>query len=342
MRSLLILAFFCFSFYGQSQQSNSSNSFTIKGQFDEDLNGRAVLKYGRLELKEKVRDGKFNFTGHIKYPQAAVITFKGKKTQSFYIENNTIVIRLKESLKTGYNGSKKEIWEIVSIKGSQTQSLSEDFNSFYKSNRSLKNFKHILFNYLDKKISKYPDNPFYYPIVYQYARRQELMSHAQIIRLIDKMDLVYLSEKQRFNLLKILERNNRYSVGKMFPDEELELQNGKQNRIYSKLGKITLIDFWASWCMPCRKKNPEIKELYNKFHSKGFNVIGISTDRDQKKWKLAIKKDDLPWTNFNTNTFNRKMQISSIPYTYLLNQNGKIIGINLSQNELKDILRKEL
>lgn len=107
------------------------------------------------------------------------------------------------------------------------------------------------------------------------------------------------------------------------------------------LGKVTLIDFWASWCAPCRTANPKLVALYNEFKGKGFNIISVSLDDDAAKWKEAIAKDELTWTQVSNlkqmeeNPIAMQYGIELIPTTFLLDAKGKIVGIDLTHEEMK-------
>ncbi len=107
------------------------------------------------------------------------------------------------------------------------------------------------------------------------------------------------------------------------------------------LGKVTLIDFWASWCAPCRTANPKVVALYNEFHGKGFNVISVSLDTDAAEWKEAIAKDKLTWTQVSNlaemekDPIVKQYGVKLIPTTYLLDASGKIVGIDLPHEEMK-------
>lgn len=101
-----------------------------------------------------------------------------------------------------------------------------------------------------------------------------------------------------------------------------------------------MIDFWASWCKPCREANPEVVALYKEFHSKGLNIISVSLDQDAKKWKDAITTDKLTWTQVSNlkemkDPIALQYEVTQIPTTYLVDSNGKIIAIDLSHEELK-------
>lgn len=103
---------------------------------------------------------------------------------------------------------------------------------------------------------------------------------------------------------------------------------------------MTLIDFWASWCPPCRQENPNVVALYSELHSKGLNIISVSLDKDASKWKDAIAKDKLIWTQISNlkemeDPIAIQYGIIQIPTTFLLDATGKIVAIDLRGDVLK-------
>jgi peroxiredoxin len=130
------------------------------------------------------------------------------------------------------------------------------------------------------------------------------------------------------------------SIGNAAPDFSGPTPDGKTLSLKQALGKVTIIDFWASWCGPCRKENPSVVALYNEFHAKGLNIIGVSLDKDAAKWKEAIAKDKLTWSHvsnlqFWTDPIAVLYNIKSIPATYILDEKGVIIASNLRGEELR-------
>lgn len=107
-----------------------------------------------------------------------------------------------------------------------------------------------------------------------------------------------------------------------------------------KKNKVTLVDFWAAWCRPCRVENPNLVRLYKKYNKEGFNIIGVSLDRTKEQWKQAIIDDNLPWVqvsnlNFWNDPIARRYSIRAIPQSYLLNKDGLVLGKNLRGQDLE-------
>lgn len=130
------------------------------------------------------------------------------------------------------------------------------------------------------------------------------------------------------------------AVGSVAPDFSAPDPSGKMVSLKQCMGKVTLIDFWASWCNPCRAENPNNVALYNEFHAKGLNIIGVSLDKDGAKWKEAIAKDKLAWPQIsNLKYWDEPIRVTygveSIPATFLLDANGKVVAKDLTGAALK-------
>lgn len=129
-------------------------------------------------------------------------------------------------------------------------------------------------------------------------------------------------------------------VGSLAPDFSAPNPEGKTISLKESLGKVTIIDFWASWCNPCRAENPNVVALYNELHAKGLNIISVSLDKDAAKWKDAIAKDKLTWNQISNLKFwdepiAATYNVKSIPATFILDASGKIVAKDLRGAELK-------
>lgn len=137
-----------------------------------------------------------------------------------------------------------------------------------------------------------------------------------------------------------------HNIGSIAPDFQQNDINGNPVRLSDFKGKYVLIDFWASWCGPCRKENPNVLEAYNLYKNQNFTVLGVSLDNPGKKsdWLKAIETDRLPWTNVSDlkgweNDVAKLYGVRAIPHNVLVDPHGKIIAINLKGKNLNDFLK---
>lgn len=124
------------------------------------------------------------------------------------------------------------------------------------------------------------------------------------------------------------------SPGKEVPEITLPNPEGEMVSLSSLRGKVVLVDFWASWCKPCRAENPNVVNAYSKYHDKGFEIFSVSLDKDKASWLRAIEADNLTWTHvsdlkFWNSAVVKLYNISGIPFAVLIDQEGKIIAKNL-------------
>jgi peroxiredoxin len=163
---------------------------------------------------------------------------------------------------------------------------------------------------------------------------------ARIKDLFNKLDPKLKETTQGKKIQQRIANFTDLSIGNIAPDFSAPTPDGKTASLKQSLGKVTIIDFWASWCGPCRKENPSVVALYNEFHSKGLNIIGVSLDKDGKKWMEAIEKDGLTWTHvsnlqFWTDPVAKMYNVNSIPATFILDAEGKIVAKDLRGEVLR-------
>ena len=156
----------------------------------------------------------------------------------------------------------------------------------------------------------------------------------------EKLDKSLLETKSAKNIKKVLDSMTGNTLGKPAPNFSAPSPEGKTISLKESLGKVTIIDFWASWCGPCRAENPNVVAMYNELHDKGLNIIGVSLDKDAAKWKEAIAKDKLTWAHVSNLKFwdepiAKQYNVQSIPATFILDAKGNIVAKDLRGDALK-------
>ena len=148
-------------------------------------------------------------------------------------------------------------------------------------------------------------------------------------------------QRINFNLNNSLNQP-KIEIGKSAPDFTAPDQNGNPITLSKILGEVTILDFWASWCKPCRVENPNFVKLHNKYNDKGLNIISVSLDKENQKdrWIKAIEKDNLNWYNVSNLKFWQDpvavlYGITSIPATFVLDKEGNIIASRLRGTALE-------
>ncbi|MBQ9474300.1 MAG: redoxin domain-containing protein [Bacteroidales bacterium] len=148
--------------------------------------------------------------------------------------------------------------------------------------------------------------------------------------------------------VKYIDNKVRTSLepGTLAPEIDMKDPDGKQRKLSDLRGKVVMIDFWASWCGPCRRENPNVVKLYHRYHDKGFEIYSVSLDKDRNAWLKAIQDDGLVWPNHVsdlrgwTSSGGATYGIMSVPSTVLVDRKGRIIAKNLRGEELADKLKE--
>ncbi|QEH39561.1 TlpA disulfide reductase family protein [Chitinophaga sp. XS-30] len=164
---------------------------------------------------------------------------------------------------------------------------------------------------------------------------------SEIEALYNSLDAKVRSSKQGIEFYKLMKKGVKVEIGNVAPDFEQPDTAGNLVSLRDFRGKYVLIDFWASWCGPCREENPFVVEAYNEYQSKGFTVLGVSLDAgDKELWLEAIYEDGLAWNHVSDlkgwkNEVALLYSVKSVPQNYLLDPEGVVVAINLRGEDLK-------
>ena len=193
-------------------------------------------------------------------------------------------------------------------------------------------------------------------LVFQYLGELKPEENLEIFKKVQKGIADTFSDHLYFSMLsnQIAEAEKRQAAaskletGNQAPNIELPNPEGKVIPLSSLRGNVVMIDFWASWCKPCRRENPAIVKMYNEYKDQGFEIYGVSLDRDKEKWIRAIEQDNLTWAQvsdlkfWNSAAAAQEYNVSSIPHTVLIDREGKIIANGLRGRALEEKVKESL
>jgi len=340
--TLLVLPFLFFSCTNKKPQ----NSFTLKGTIKGEIPEYLFLHYGTVKDSVLVDDGQFYFKGKVNAPSNAYFTIKGISVMTndcFFIENSNMLMNV-NVVKKSMKGYDINFISIDSISGSKTELIRKDFEVFERDHNMDADWNSKLFKKLVTIITDNPSNN-YSTYVFLIQLRKEILNKNQVEKLYHKIDTNALSIVQLEELNRIINPSHTLEVGKQLMD--FSLPNTKKELISTKdfRGKVFLIDFWASWCSPCRKKISDLLKIYEEFKNDDFEILGVSIDKDLDKWISAVIKDELIWENvIDTRGQESKILVkygatNSVPQNFLIDNNGVIIAKNISIIDLKKYLQ---
>jgi uncharacterized protein (TIGR02145 family) len=292
--------------------------------------------------------GRFKITGgSVEYPEVVYLAAPEKrKGVTIFLENSVITVtgKLDSLINARITGSKSQD-EFAALQKS-TKLLSDKMTKLSNEYRAANEALMTEMKTVQKDFVKNNPGSFVSPMILSSMSRD--MKPEEVESMINALDPQVAKSPLILEIKAKMTAASSVVVGKKAPDFTLNDVNGKPVLLSSKIGpKLLLIDFWAGWCAPCRKENPNVLKVYNEFKKQGFDIIGVSLDRTKDDWVKAINDDKLPWTQVSDlNYFNcaaaKLYNVESIPTNFLLDEKGIIIAVNLRGEALYNIVKGRL
>ncbi|NMC38107.1 MAG: redoxin domain-containing protein [Bacteroidales bacterium] len=300
--------------------------------------------------------------GPVRFPEMVMLAAKDSRMRTtFYLENSDIEItgKLDSLFNARITGSKthdeyKGFVESNKALSDRYTKTYNDYQTAYQENdtarvnaleKEIISIQESMIN-LQKDFVKKNPSSFVSPSILLGLSSE--MEASELESLVNAFDTALKNTPAVKELTELIAKMKPVSVGQKAPDFTMNDPKGNPVSLSSKVGpKLLLVDFWAGWCGPCRRENPNIVKLYKDFHSKGFDIFGVSLDRNKEEWLNAIEDDKLTWTHVSdlqywNNAAARLYVVNSIPANFLLDANGVIIARNVLGNDLYNKVKEIL
>ena len=374
MKYYLILLLALMSSMTYAQQGEKQ-PFLLKGQIENAPKAMLYLSEKKPLSEKAYKDstltdeaGNYTFQGVIPEPRLFTLRIKGRnkltEIANFYVENSSVMT---------LNGLADSLYK-AKVTGSKEQEIFEAFVPVY--NKAISDASAVLYKpYLESKarndsaamlkeggiadrkmidkvaelasdfVVQQPGSAFSLELVDMLMKYARLSTADSLMRLIERTPAG--KYEAGLKLRKNLKTLMSLRIGSMAPDFTQPDTAGTQVSLSSLRGKYVFVDFWASWCAPCRAENPNVLKAYNKYKDQNFTVLAVSLDENRKSWLKAIKDDNLPWTQLSdlkgfASEAGKLYAVTSIPASYLIDPEGKIIAVNLRGEALELALEQNL
>jgi peroxiredoxin len=347
-----------------SLSSHAQLTFSIKGEIKGAKDKSAVTLHfdnpaNEAIQKTTIQKGKFELKGTIEEPAIYVLVVDGaKQNVGLFLDGSKLTMKANVDSMTNARISGSSVQtEFQAFRNQfdpyffRIDQIGKQINTpaYANSRDSLLGIARPLITELESKADAYIKSnnksivtPLLIYFMYTFFQQPDPLE-----RRFNELEAVAQKSYYGKMVEKIILENKVGSVGSVAPDFSQADTSGNMISLTSFRGKYVLVDFWASWCGPCRMENPNVVDAFTKYKDKNFTVLGVSLDRSKDAWLQAIYQDQLYWTHvsdlkFWSNDVARMYKISSIPQNFLLDPEGKIIAKNLRGPELLSRLEELL
>lgn len=361
---LLIISFFLIIFNISAATAQEISSFTVKGSVDTVPHSTYYVNYyiSDSTVRDTIsldKDGNFNLRGESSEPLVITLAVENKYDKD--ILGNYLLYRFwvepgKETYFKGLSGAGNQV-----VRNSHTQQLMETLDAQKKvlsskrwelwrkikdnNSTAIKRSYDAVLKQVEQKdiqfIEDHPDEYYAAYVLYTYIYSNSNF-YSQGKHLFNKLTTRIKRTKLGASIQLKLDEQRIVQLGETLPDFSAQDTLGRTVNLSDFRGKYVLVDFWASWCVPCRRENPNLVKIYEDYKAKGFEIVAVSLDDRRDEWIKAIEKDRLNWFHVSDlagpkkSALAKQYSIEGVPDNFLLDREGKIIGRNLRGNELRE------
>lgn len=338
-----------------------AGKYKINGKVEGLESGQVIMKqkttegYNELGVSA-IKNGQFEFRGETTEIQSVQLFFDNQRGNlTLFLEPGKIQVSVKkDSIYYGrvVGTPTNELWQYFNKEERRLESVEAECARIYQKSFETKNrekIRAVTKAFVDAtKARKIFRNEFLNNLEHKYVAacfyRISLMQKLQYAEL-DSLVKSYVGMENSNDVRLIVQRRDlmkTVAVGANVPEINLPDMVGNSFTLSSLRGKWVLLDFWASWCAPCRREGKHVLELYKKYQQEGFEVLGVSIDQNPDAWKKAIEEDQTPWKHVldQKNEVAKAFGVSSVPRVFLIDPEGVIVAVNLYGKELEQRLEE--
>lgn len=345
---------------------SGNQGYTVTGTVDGAADGEVVYlqqTQGRQWVKldsAVIKNGQFTLEGRQDTAKVCYLTYKGQSEEGrgmdFFLENGEIKVQLAEDSKSATGTPNNDIYQAIR---QQLTELSKQVSAIYEAmgdstlTEEQREAKVKDLDALEAQMAEATTNGISQNItnavgIYLLKNNYYSMSVEELEPIVAQIPAA-LTDEGIASIKDKVEKLKATAVGQKFTDFEMQTPDGKAVKLsdYVGKGKVVLVDFWASWCGPCRREMPNLVEAYKKYRNKGFEIVGVSLDRDAEAWKNGIEKLDITWPQMSDLKYwdcegAKLYAVSSIPHTVLIDGKGIILARGLHGEELQEQIAEAL
>ena len=333
---------------------NAQSGYKVTGTVEGMPDGKAIIATvngSTLDTlaKADVKNGSFEFTGNVSEPTGAYIMVIGQRGAiPFMLENANITISAGQAglTVTGSEGQKiyDQFMAINATAQQEAMKLQQEFQAANGDQAKIQAIQEayakLMTDVQAKETELIKANPDSYVSAFVIASGMGQMEYEQLKERYNLLGEKAKAGAQGKAIAAQIAKLESTAIGQIAPNFTITTPEGESISLYDIKGKVKLIDFWASWCGPCRGENPHVVEIYKEYHPKGLEIFGVSLDNNKEAWVKAIADDGLVWKHGSDlkgwqSAPAKLYSVTGIPHTILLDENNKIIAKNLRGDELK-------
>lgn len=333
---------------------NAQSGYKVTGTVEGMPDGKVIIATvngSSLDTlaKADVKNGSFEFTGNVSEPTGAYIMVIGQRGAiPFMLENANITVNAGQAGLTVTGSEGQKIYDqFMAINASAQQEAMKLQQEYQAANGDQAKIQAVQEAYAKlmtdaqaKETELIKANPDSYVSTFVIVSSMGQMEYEQLKERYSLLGEKAKASAQGKAIAAQIAKLESTAIGQIAPNFTITTPEGESISLYDIKGKVKLIDFWASWCGPCRGENPHVVEIYKEYHPKGLEIFGVSLDNNKEAWVKAIADDGLVWKHGSDlkgwqSAPAQLYSVTGIPHTVLLDENNKIIAKNLRGDELK-------